>query len=140
MPGGLTRRTLTRCVRRKVLNSGERSRPELLRPARTAYFINAAGVTAQSLLPDPEAGISTRRLFKLLANTVWEWHWLSHLYKKRFRFLGCGDLLWVPHYFGALGLVHAKNYPNVARRKFNLFIDPLDLFSSRLFRTFNTRG
>lgn len=83
------------------MNSGARSREYALgREIRSAFFLGKAGWTAQ--FRGGHATISQYRLYKLLANLLWDWHWLSKSYSNAYDFHGAGDLVWVPHLFGGL--------------------------------------
>jgi hypothetical protein len=99
---------------------------------RTAFLINFTGVEAQKALSSQQEGVSTRKLYKILANTILDWHWLSHGDNTKFAFRGVGELVWVPHKFGALGLVAPSiEYNSNIKLHYGLFANLLDLFGSK---------
>lgn len=101
---------------------------------RTSFFINFTGIETQSVLSSQHEGVSTRRLYKILANTILDWHWLSHQDGARFAFRGIGELVWTPHKFGALGLVAPSIEYNSninIKLHYGLFANLLDLFASK---------
>ena len=83
---------------------GDLSNNQLIdRETRTAYFLGALGSNAQSVFG--VATLSSHKCYKLLANLIWEWHFLSKNYPRRFAFPGIGDFVWTPHLYGSLGKV-----------------------------------
>lgn len=80
-------------------------RERLLREQRTAFLINLTGWAAQDALGVSDSGVSTRKFYKILANIIWDVHSISASDQKEYTIYGVGDLKWVPHRFGALGLI-----------------------------------
>jgi len=108
---------------------------------RTAFLVNFTGVQAQQVLSSQEEGISTRKLYKILANTIVDWHWLSYKDNGRFAFRGIGELVWTPHKFGALGLVAPSiEYNSNIKLHCGLFPNIIDLFSSKEYAKWGYKG
>ena len=120
------------------MNFGELTeKQKLCLEQRTAFLINLTGVAAQEILGE---GISTRKLYKILANTLVDWHWLSNKHYDKFPFLGAGELVWVPHRFGALGLVVPKiEYANITLH-LGLFPNILQLFESGEYAKYGAKS
>lgn len=93
---------------------------------RTAAFFNLAGIRAQEVLGCVNAGLSTRKIYKILANAIQDWTWLSFSSPEEFKFHGIGGLIWVPHRFGALGLVQ-PHIQYTIRFNYGLFPNVIDL-------------
>jgi hypothetical protein len=103
---------------------------------RTALFLTLAGVAIQK--DSPEA-VSSRKLFKVLANSVWDWCLLPEASGNSLSVSDSGDLVWVPHRFGSLGLVQPSiNYPNV-RQSFGLFAHMSDLLRLGIYAKYGVR-
>lgn len=86
-----------------MISGGLSTSEAVAREERTALFLGLAGCVAQRRLGSSE--VSSRKLYKLLANAIWDWHFLSVHPSGRFVFPGIGDLVWVPHLFGGIGQV-----------------------------------
>lgn len=118
---------------------------------RAAFFATLTGVCAQRARREARAragkhddvvsGVRPRLLYKLLANALWDWHWLSKVSPSRFKFYGVGDLVWLPHFFGAVGQVAPKEkFPTIDLR-YGLFADPGIFFAkSRVYQLFGFKG
>jgi hypothetical protein len=118
-----------------LLSSGDRSREYALgREIRSAYFLGKAGWTAQH-----RAGgsfIFKHRVYKLVANLIWDWHWLAADYD----FNGIGDLVWVPHYFGGLGMARPTIYDSTDfRLEDGLFASLGQLGQCRMYAVYGFR-
>lgn len=97
------------------MSSGALSKSQAIdRETRTAYLVGFTGTYAQAYYRTDQ--ISTHKCYKLLANIIWDWHWLSKLHPDRFAFPGIGDLVWVPHLYGGLG----KVAPSIREPEFRL--------------------
>jgi hypothetical protein len=108
---------------------------------RTSFFINLAGIHIQQALHLVEDGVPSRRLYKVLANAIADWHWLSSEYPEKFAFDGAGWLTWVPHRFGALGFVVSNmEYGPQIRLNCGLFPNMIDLFESGIYAKYGFRG
>lgn len=91
------------------MNSGELSDSErFYQDERTAFFVSVAGVYIQSCLGAQGKGISSKKLYKVLANAIWDWHWLSFKSPATYEFRGIGRLMWSPSRYGAVGQVLSK--------------------------------
>jgi hypothetical protein len=102
-------------------------RQKLTLEERTALLFNLAGVHIQKVRSSSAVGVSSRRLYKVLANCIWDCHWLSHDHPAEFPFRGVGDLVWIPHRFGALGQVIPQlEYENLTLEH-GLFANVFDL-------------
>ena len=107
---------------------------------RTSFLINFTGVETQKALSIQDEGVSTRRLYKILANTIYDWHWLSHDDSNRFAFRGVGELVWTPHKFGSLGLVAPSiEYNSNIKLHYGLFANLIDLFTSKEYAKWGYR-
>ena len=99
---------------------------------RTSFLVNFTGVETKRALSIQSEGVSTRRLYKILANTIYDWHWLSYDNPNRFAFRGVGELVWIPHRFGSLGLVAPSiEYNSNIKLHYGLFANIIDLFASK---------
>jgi hypothetical protein len=127
--------------RRTRLISGDLTNKQKLGlEERTAFLINFTGVEVQKALSCAGEGVSTRKLYKILANTIIDWHWLSHDDPIRFAFRGVGELVWVPHRFGSLGLVAPSiEYNSNIQLTYGLFANMLDLFASKEYAKWGYR-
>lgn len=96
-----------------MISGGLTSDQAVNREERTALFFCAAGALIQKRLN--VARVTTRKLYKILANALWDWHWLP-LLNKKFLWHGIGDLVWVPHLFGGIAQVH----PSIHHNNFHL--------------------
>lgn len=106
---------------------------------RTSLFINSAGTAIQRATSAGDTGVSTMKLYKVLANAIWDWHWLAHSSTSTSAILGVGDLKWVPHRFGPLGQVAPQlKYPHIALRH-GYFATFPELFQSKLYTQFGFR-
>ena len=107
---------------------------------RTSLFINSAGTQIQRRENCAATGVSTKRLYKVIANAIWDWHWLAHGILPNSSINGIGDLVWVPHRFGALGLV----VPKITYRHVVLwhghFANYLELFAGKTYSQHGFRG
>lgn len=107
---------------------------------RTSLFINSAGTAIQRTANVSDAGVSAMKLYKVLANAIWDWHWLADSNKGNSAILGIGDLKWVPHRFGSLGQVAPQlKYPNISLRH-GYFATFAELYQSKLYSQFGFRG
>jgi hypothetical protein len=124
------------------VNSGELTKKQIvLMEERTSFFINLAGIHIQKTLHLEDSGVPTRKLYKVLANALSDWHWLSYQYPKRFQFAGAGWLTWVPHRFGALGFVASNmQYGPQIHLNCGLFPNMIDLFNSGIYAKYGFRG
>lgn len=124
------------------MNSGALTKKQiLLMEERTSFFINLAGIHTQETLGLVEKGVPTRKLYKVLANVITEWHWLSFRSPEKFSFEGTGWLVWVPHRFGALGLVASNlEYSSQVRLHSGVFPNVIDLFTSGIYAKYGFRG
>ena len=104
---------------------------KLLLEQRTSAFFNLAGVRAQEVLGASDTGLSTRKIYKILANAIQDWTWLSFRVhdRKEFKFRGIGGLTWIPHRFGALGLVRPHIQYTVTFH-YGLFPNIIDLVAA----------
>lgn len=131
-------------LRRKPLISGDllTNKEKLVLEERTALLINLAGVTAQKTLAAFDQGVSTRRFYKILANAIYDWHWLSFNHKDVFVFNGIGNLVWTPHRFGSLGQVKpAIEYEGEdIKLHHGQFANMADLFKSKIYNSYGYRG
>lgn len=122
------------------MNFGELSiKQQIGLEERTAFFINYTGIISQQSLKAVDEGISTRKLYKILANVIIDWHWLSYIHRDKFAFRGIGELVWVPHKFGALGLI-APQVPYRTDMHLGLFPNVLSLVSTRMYKYWGVRG
>ena len=125
---------------KKELKSELTGKEKINLQERTAFFINLAGITIQEVLSAVDTGISSRKLYKVLANITIDWHWLSSKDINKFKFNGVGELVWTPMRYGALGLVK----PNIKYEKisfyYGLFPITIELFNSRAYRKYGFRG
>lgn len=124
------------------MNSGDLTKKQiLLMEERTSFFINLAGIHTQEILGLAEKGVSTRKLYKVLANAITDWHWLSFRSPNKFAFEGIGWLVWVPHRFGALGLVASNlEYSSQVTLHSGVFPNIVDLFTSGIYAKYGFRG
>lgn len=106
---------------------------------RSSAFFNLAGVRAQEVLNCSNEGISTRKIYKILANAIQDWHWLSFKDKEQFQFNGIGGLIWIPHRFGSLGLIRPFIQYNVTFRQ-GLFPDIPALVSTDEYAKYGCRA
>ena len=124
------------------MNFGELSiKQQIGLEERTAFLINYTGVIAQQALNSVEEGLSTRKLYKILANVIIDWHWLSFNYPEKFAFRGIGELVWIPHKYGSLGLVAPRiDYRTGITLHLGLFPNLLELIATRMYRYWGVRG
>jgi hypothetical protein len=76
-----------------------------------------------------------QRLYKVLANVIWDWYWLpKSLFSDHRLFLPIPALRWTPHRFGALGLISPLlDYP--VRRRHG-WVDFADLIRCGIFKRY----
>lgn len=124
------------------MSSGDLTKKQiLLMEERTSFFINLTGIHIQQALQLVEEGVPSRKLYKVLANALSDWHWLSSEYPDKFAFDGVGWLTWVPHRFGALGFVASNmEYGPTIRLNCGLFPNMIDLFTSGIYAKYGFRG
>jgi hypothetical protein len=127
--------------RRKPLNSGDDIDRNFAREERTALFINLAGVHAQQALSVVDEGIASRKLEKILANVLIDWHWLSFNHPTEFKFYGTGELRWAPVRDGATALVVPSiDYAGIKLHQ-GYFANLFDLFdASREYKKYGFKG
>lgn len=123
------------------MNSGDLSREYALgREIRSAYYLGKAGWTLQQR--SRQKFVYSRSLYKLLANLIWDWHRLSANEVNDFRpypFHGIGDLVWVPHLFGGLGMAQPTLYDassNEFRLQDGLFASLAQLGQCKMYRLY----
>jgi hypothetical protein len=87
-----------------------------------------------------DTGVSTKQFYKVLANAIWDWHWLVSTRPNNGNVLGIGDLTWTPHRFGALGMVVPSIKYTHSVLTHGYFVDYMDLFQSKLYSRFGFRG
>src|ERR1039458_6579035 len=102
---------------------------------KTALLFSLAGVAIQQVRGTDN--ISGRRLFKVLANCVWDWSWIPIASKQQFLVSEVADLVWVPHRFGALGLVKPTiRYVDIPLQ-YGLFAHPNELLQCGQYAKYN---
>ncbi|MEI9972528.1 MAG: hypothetical protein WDO73_11015 [Ignavibacteriota bacterium] len=98
----------------------------LRREERTAVFLALAGIGIQR--KQGSGPVSSRRLYKVLANCIWDWAFLPDASQGKIRVGNPGDLVWVPYRYGSLGHV----MPTICYKDIELldglFVHPVDLF------------
>jgi len=123
------------------LISGDLTNKErIILEERTAFLVNLAGFVIQEQMSAADMGISTRKLYKVLANVVIDWHWLSYNHPDRFRFNGVGEIVWIPHKFGALGQITPSVEYKDVQLYYGLFPNFVRLFESRVYSKYGVRG
>jgi hypothetical protein len=122
------------------LISGDLTNKErIILEERTAFLLNLAGFVTQEQLSLADSGVSTRKLYKILANVVIDWYWLSHKHADRFRFNGVGEIVWIPHKFSALGQISPSIEYKDVPLYFGLFPNIVELFKSRVYSKYGVR-
>ncbi len=110
---------------------------KLILEERTALLINLAGTTTQEALSVVEEGVLARKFYKILANVIIDWHWLS--YKKKYQLNGIGYLVWAPHRFGGLGQINPAIEYEQVELHFGVFANMAELFSLKPYNTYGYR-
>jgi hypothetical protein len=98
----------------------------LRREERTAIFLALAGISIQR--KQGSGPVFSRRLFKVLANCIWDWAFLPHVSEGRIRVGNPGDLVWVPYRYGSLGHIMPTICYDGIELLDGLFAHPIDLF------------
>ncbi len=126
------------------MSSGDLSNNEKINlETRTAMFVCIAGVQIRChFAPAAEKGVALHRLQKVLANAIWDWHWLSATKTPEFGFKGIGTLRWAPHRFGALGQVEVgvEYDPRRVRIFVGRFVFLPDVMKSCLYSLYGYQG
>lgn len=113
---------------------------ELILEDRTSFFINYAGSVIQNELHIEKYGVSTRKLYKVLANVIIDWHWLSKINFQEYNFSGAGELVWIPHRFGGIQqIVPSVAYTGI-KKSHELFVNILDLIGFPEYSKYGIRG
>jgi hypothetical protein len=102
---------------------------------KTALLFSLAGVAIQQARRTDS--VSSRRLFKVLANCVWDWSWIPIASKQQFLVSEVADLVWVPHRFGALGLVKPTIKYLGIPLQYGLFAHPAQLIGCGVYAKYN---
>ena len=121
------------------MNSGALTdKAKLILEERTALLINLAGTTTQETLSVIKEGVSARKFYKILANVIIDWHWLSYK-ERRYQLNGIGYLVWVPHRFGGLGQINPAIEYEQIELHFGVFANMAELFSLKPYNTYGYR-
>lgn len=114
------------------LNSGDltnlTSKERFSLEERTACLVNFTGVCSQEVLKADTTGVPKRKFYKILANVILDWNWLSSSNPKKFNFSGVGALVWIPNRFGGIGQILSHIEYTEIKKVFGLFPDMIELF------------
>ncbi len=107
----------------------------------TAIFFALAGMEIQRCNALAGGGVSPRRLFKTIANCIWDYSFLPRASGDKLLVSKPGDLIWTPHRFGALGLIKPSRAYNCnsVRVSYGSFYYPQDILHRGTYQKYGIR-
>ena len=107
---------------------------------RTAFLFNLAGSVIQGQLKSIDNGVINHRIYKILANVIIDWHWLSAKFYDSYKFNGIGELVWIPHSkSGGIGQVLPARDHKGVQLNHRVFPSVIDLLNSGVYTIYGFR-
>jgi hypothetical protein len=117
----------------------ETPRERSTRDEQCAFLLALTGKQIQKADPGSRDAVAKRRLFKVLANCIWDWASMPRLGNPSpFDVRSLEGLMWIPHRFGALGVVSPALEYDVDREH-GLWVQPENLFACGIFATYGVK-